>query len=548
MIKGFRVVGILALLVIAGRADAATLTPIWQFSGGGTDGAQPEGGMVQGFDGSFYGTTSAGTPDGFGTVFKITSAGALTTLWQFTDGTDGGAPAAALIQGSDSNFYGTAIEGGSNDVGVVFKITSAGTLTTLWQFSGGTDGGSPQAGLVQGLDGNFYGTTSAGGSNDFGTVYSITSAGTLTTLWQFSGGADGGEPDAEVVQGLDSNFYGTTFAGGTNSGFGTVFQITSAGTLTTLHRFLGGADGSEPEAKLVLGSDTNFYGTTFSGGLSGHGTVFKISPSGTFSNVYRFTGGADGDNPQAPLVLGTDGLFYGTTSDGGTNSFGNVFRISSSGVLSNLWQFGGGADGSFPFSGLTLGTDGLFYGTTFAGGTNASGGVFKLSLAGGGGGGTNTTLTQITLIQVVGNDIVVTIPSIVGQNYQLQFSEQMNPTNWTNVAGASQGGTGSPIQLTEVGGALHPHRFYRVDISGSGSSGNPSTAQISSITISGNDVILTINSVTGSMYQLQSTDSLTPANWTNSGPSQPGNNGVLTFTDTGGALVPNRNYRIVISS
>src|ERR1041384_8022304 len=189
----------------------------------------------------------------------------LTTLYQF-GGTDGANPlGGALVQGPDGDFYGTTSVGGTNNFGTVFKITAAGTLTTLYQFNSG-DGADPEAGLVLAGDGDFYGTTSSGGTVNLGTVFKITSAGTLTTLYSFTGQPDGDSPDGGLVQGTDANFYGTTLFGGTSgacpSGCGTVFQITSIGTVTILHSF-NGIDGEAPRfGALALGSDGNFYGTT----------------------------------------------------------------------------------------------------------------------------------------------------------------------------------------------------------------------------------------------------------------------------------------------
>jgi len=454
---------LLALAYPFGRASAATLTPLWTFTGG-TDGANPEPTLVQGSDSNFYGTTSAGSTHGYGTVFRLTPGGVLTNLHIFGGTNDGGAPVAGLIFGVDSNLYGTTSAGASNDLGGVFKMTTAGTFTSLWQFGGGADGGDPQGGVIQWVDGNFYGTTSKGGSNHVGTVFSITSSGSLTTLWQFSGFSDGSEPAAGLVQGIDSNFYGTTSAGGSNSTFGTIFKITSAGTLTTLHRFTAAAtDGAYPSANLLQASDTNFYGTAFGGGISGNGVVFRITPGGAYTNLYRFTGGADGSNPDAPIIQGTDSNFYGTTSEGGTNVLGNVFKLTPAGTLTPLWQFSGSPDGEYPEAGLLLASDGNFYGTTYYGGTGAYGVVFKLiapiTI------NNSNTLTQITAIQVVGTNVIVTLPSLSGETYQLQSSPSMVPTNWSNVVGAVVPGTGSPVMLTNVGGALLiPQNFYRVDI------------------------------------------------------------------------------------
>jgi uncharacterized repeat protein (TIGR03803 family) len=236
--------------------------------------------LVQGSDGNFYGTTQVGGTNGSGTVFKITPSGALTTLHSF-DGADGSNPAAVLMQASDGNLYGTTEAGGANgNYGTVFKITPAGTLTTLHSF-GGADGWEPAAGLVQASDGNFYGTTYIGGANgNYGTVFKITPTGTLTTLYSFcsqSGCADGALPRAGLVQASDGDFYGTTAFGGANYYEGTVFKITPNGTLTTLHSF-DGADGGDPNA-LVQASDGNFYGTTVLGGANGdNGTVFRLVP------------------------------------------------------------------------------------------------------------------------------------------------------------------------------------------------------------------------------------------------------------------------------
>jgi uncharacterized repeat protein (TIGR03803 family) len=292
-----------------------------------TNGASPNSVLVQGSDGNFYGTTAPElTP---ATVFRITSQGTLSTLYAFS----GIEPEGGLVQGNDGNFYGTTTDGGTNNDGTVFRISSAGTLTTLHQLGTvATAGIDPVAGLVQGADGNFYGTTFAGGTNDDGTVFRISSAGTLSILYQFGTVASEGiQPDAGLVQGSDGNFYGTTYDGGTNN-FGTVFKITPQGTLATLHQF--GAlptDGVYPQAGLVQGSDGNFYGTTVYGGTYGSGTVFRITSAGSLTTLYQFGGVAtDGTVPLATLVQGSDGYFYGTTELGGTNNDGTVFRISVS--------------------------------------------------------------------------------------------------------------------------------------------------------------------------------------------------------------------------
>ena len=366
------------------------LTSLYSFAEG-NDGGYPSAGLVQGSDGDFYGTTSGGgTNGGYGTVFKISTNGVLTSLYSFTGGNDGRTPQAGLVQSSDGYFYGTTQYGGTTNYntdtgtygyGTVFQISTNGALTSLYSFPRSNDGANPQAGLVQGSDGYFYGTAVNGGTNDAGTVFKISSNGALTSLYSFTGGNDGAAPEAGLVQGGDGSFYGTTSGGGTHTN-GTVFKISPNGVLTSLYSFTGTNDGAHPSAGLVQGSDGNFYGMTSSGGAYNSGTVFKISPNGALTRLYSFTGSDDGAYPQAGLVQGSDGNFYGTTVEGGTDGWGNVFQISINGALTfrltNLHSFTGGSDGASPQARLVQGSDGYFYGTTYGG----YGTVFKISTNG----------------------------------------------------------------------------------------------------------------------------------------------------------------------
>src|SRR6267143_2555062 len=283
-------------------------------------------------------------------------------------------PQAPLIQGTDGNFYGTTSQGGASNAGTVFQLTPAGTLTVLHEFAGGTAGAAPVAGLVQAADGNFYGTTSQGGASNAGTVFQLTPAGTLTVLYTFTGGTtDGATPNAGLIQATDANFYGTTVNGGAFS-TGTVFQLTPAGTLTVLHEFAGGTDGAAPVAGLIQAADGNFYGTTSQGGASNAGTVFQLTPAGTLTVLYAFTGGnTDGATPYAGLIQATDGNLYGTTVNGGAFSAGTVFQVTPAGVVTVLYAFAGGTDGATPYAGLIQATDGNFYGTTSQGGASNAG-------------------------------------------------------------------------------------------------------------------------------------------------------------------------------
>jgi uncharacterized repeat protein (TIGR03803 family) len=314
-----------------------------------------------------------------------------TTLVSF-DYTDGAEPLVGLVQGNDGNLYGTASIGGANHQGAFFKMTPTGTLTTLYSFCSVLENGFCQDGqyplaLVQSSQ-NFYGTTENGGANGEGTVFAITPNGTLTTLYSFcslSGCADGQVPLAGLVEATDGNFYGTTEFGGAN-GAGTVFKISPTGTVTVLYSFCsqaGCADGSRPYAALTQATDGNLYGTTFYGGTKGDGTVFKITPGGALTTLHSFcseSGCTDGSNPEAALVQGTDGNLYGTT-EGGAHTLGSVFEITPTGALATLHSFDG-ADGQYPEAALVQATDGSFYGTTVAGGAQDYGMLFKITPSG----------------------------------------------------------------------------------------------------------------------------------------------------------------------
>ncbi len=315
-------------------------TTLVEFTGNGPSnrGRLPYAGLVQGSDGNFYGTTRDGGTGDNGTIFRMTSTGVLTTLVEFTDnGTSnkGRLIQAGLVQGSDGNFYGTTRQGGANNVGTVFRMTPAGVLTTLVEFTGnGTSnkGSEPFAGMVQGSDGNFYGTTRLGGANNVGTVFRMTPAGVLTTLVEFTGNGTsnkGNDCRAGMVQGSDGNFYGTTRLGGANN-VGTVFRMTPDGVLTTLVQFTGNGTsnkGSLPSAGLVQGSDGNFYCTTDSGGANDAGTVFRMTPAGVLTTIFDFAGDPVDSRPRAPLSLGSDGNFYGTASGGTGTGDGSVYRL-----------------------------------------------------------------------------------------------------------------------------------------------------------------------------------------------------------------------------
>ena len=415
-LRGRMVYALLALgLAAANALPAQVFTTLYSFctaSGGNCpDGENLYAGLVQGLDGNLYGTTYQGGTYGGGTVFKIGTGGSLTTLYNFcavSGCADGQFPFAGLTLATTGSFFGTTQGGGANGYGTVFSITPAGVLTTVYSFcsqSGCADGGYPYAGLFQATNGAFYGTTLIGGHTNGelpeGTAFKITSSGALTTLYEFCQGfstcTDGSAPMAGVIQASDGNFYGTTFTGGTKGGWpaglgdnGTVFQLTPGGRLTTLYSFDNStsyAYGSWPRAGLVQGSDGNFYGTTNQRGANGnYGAIFKITTSGSITALYSFcavSGCTDGANPESPVIQATDGNYYGTTHLGGANNGGTVFRITPGGTLTTLYSFcaqAGCADGQYPYAGLFQATDGNLYGTTYQGGAAGKGTVFSLSV------------------------------------------------------------------------------------------------------------------------------------------------------------------------
>ncbi len=373
---------IVAAIITIGciTVSAQTLTTLHSFNGG--DGRSPEAALVQGSDGNFYGTTVLGGAHFKGTVFKIDATGNLTTLHSFSGSPgDGAVPFAGLVQGSDGNFYGTTASGGAFFQGTVFRMTPSGAITVLHSFNSFfSEGAVSFAGLVQGSDGNFYGTTTFGGAHFKGTIFKIDATGNLTTLHSFSGSpSEGANPSAALVQGGDGNFYGTTASGGEHFQ-GTAFRITPAGGITVLHSFSGNpSEGSVPFAGLVQGSDGNFYGTTVLGGAHFKGTVFKIDATGSLTTLHSFSGSPnDGANPVAGLVQGSDGNFYGTTALGGAHFKGTLFNIDATGSLTTLHSFSSSpGEGAVPFAGMVQGSDGNFYGTTALGGAHGEGTLFK---------------------------------------------------------------------------------------------------------------------------------------------------------------------------
>lgn len=321
-------------------------------------------------------------------------------------GADGSEPKALLAQGSDGNFYGTTSTGGSANSGTVFKLTPAGVLTTLHSFTGGSDGAKPTFGLTQASDGNLYGTIDSGGANGYGYIYKVTPSGAFSLLASFTG-ANGVAPKGELIEASDGNLYGATAFGGngfspvcapssgitSNCGYGTVFKLSFSGSLTTLYAFTNADDnGAVPEAGVIQGLDGNFYGTTGQLGAvgAGAGTVFKLTPAGALTTLHRFVGGTtDGIGPRGSLVQLADGTLYGSTIGGGANFVGTIFKLAPDGTAFAIAHAFESTDlSTLSNLQLLLASDGNIYGTLIASSSASGGalppvgGIYQLTPAG----------------------------------------------------------------------------------------------------------------------------------------------------------------------
>ena len=454
----------LTLSLAATRIDGAiTFTTLISFNG--TNGANPQCNLVQGPNGNFFGTAPNGGANTNGTIFEISGDGSFfTNFYTFSGGTNGVGPVGALITGTDGNFYGTTFAGGVSNCGTIFQISTNGVFTSLGWLSG-SNGASPIVALTQAADGSLYGAAKYGGPDTnvtqggagYGTIFKLSTNGTLTTPVLFAN-TNGANP-AALVMGNDGNFYGTTAWGGNVSvfklGFGTIFRLSPDGTFTNLYIFTGGAsDGGFIYANLMQGTDGNFYGAAFNGGAHQGGDIFRFTPDGTVTNLYSFTGLLDGAWPYSALIQGSDGNFYGTTYKYGGASVGTIFQMTPNGNLTPLISFSGTSGpflGANPQGSLVQGSDGNFYGTTYAGGLYNKGTVFRLSLP---------LPPVFTSVTKTGGAVTLDWTSVAGQTNQLEYSTNLALGIWNNVSSAvvATNGTmsGSDPAPTD------PQRFYRV--------------------------------------------------------------------------------------
>jgi len=422
----------------------------------------------------------------------------LTTLVSF-GGTNGANPYAGLLPGQDGNFYGTTAAGGTSGYGTVFRMTPAGTHTLLASF-GWTNGANPTAVLAQSADGTFYGTTYAGGAQGYGTVFRMKSDGTITSLVSFDG-TNGIYPKAGLLEVQSDSYYGTTAIGGTNN-VGTVFKVTTNGTLTTVVTFE--PPEASPYAGLAQDLDGNLYGTTYLG-TNGYGTVFKMTTNGAFLTLYTFTGGADGANPYAELLPGTDGHLYGTTYFGGSNGLGTVFKMTTNGALTTLVSFTG-TNGAYPRGRLVQAGDGILYGTT------ENGGAY-----------TGSGLDYGTLFKLTTNGALASLISFDGTNGAYPQG------------GLAWGVDGNLYGTTANGGAGGRGTIFRAAF--------PPPPMFQSVSATGAMLLLTWSATVGETYQMLYKTNLVQVNWMNLGPTVIATNTLMTTLDVIGPD-PQKFYRI----
>ena len=410
--------------------------------------------------------TSAGGTSNAGTIFGLgTNGGGYTGILSFTL-TNGSTPFGRLLEGADGSLYGTTSAGGANSSGTVFKVNKNGSsFIVLHDFGSATgDGNTPFAGLVKGSDGVLYGTTGGGGSGGVGTVFKLNQDGSgYSVLHSFVGfaGPQGSFPFAALVLGSDGVLYGTTYFGGAN-GLGVLFKLNADGTsYTVLHDFMGpaGNDGRPPLAELIEGTNGMLYGTTYFGGTNDSGTVFSLSTGGTgYSVLYNFTGDGNGGEPWAGLVQGAQGNLYGTTRFGGAADLGTAFRLNTDGSgYTVLHSFiGTPKDGAQPGAALWLAGDGTLYGTTHAGGSYNDGTLFKIFFD------TAAATPPVILSQtIIGGNFQLSFTGPDGQTYRVLATIDLSLplTSWTVLTNGTFAG---PATFIDTATADNPARFYKV--------------------------------------------------------------------------------------
>jgi uncharacterized repeat protein (TIGR03803 family) len=427
-----------------------TYTDLFDFTQSTGSAPVSPGLLAQGQDGNIYSSmpTGGSGPPWAGTVFVYPLGGIVQDLYFFS-GPDGFGPASGLSLGFDGNFYGTTYLPSGSIYGEVYKITPAGALTVLHQFSNGqNDGGYPYTAPIQAPDGNLYGVTYNGSYP--GVAYRITPSGTFTYLNTVPSATA-----APLILGVDGKLYGTTPYGGTYNA-GTVFQLTTKGKLKIVYSF--NASGTIPSGPVMQGKDKKLYGTTTWGGTAGQGVVYQVSTAGKYAVLHNFTG-TDGSNSSAGVVQGSDGFLYGVTPGGGAHGYGTFFKISTKGKsFAVLHDFDGKISGGYPFSTPMLHTNGLIYGTANTGPNE--GALYSM----------NVGLKPFASLFVIWSGKVGTSVGILGQGFSTATGVKFGtgPGTFTVVsdtymiATVAAGATTGPVTVLEPGGNLVTPQTFKV--------------------------------------------------------------------------------------
>jgi len=362
---------------------SGAFTSLWSFTFYGNDGGYPYTGLIRSTNGLYYGVTLRGTTNWSGALFRLNASGNVTSLWRLVGSRDGYDPYARLYLSTNGLMYGVCLLGGTNGVGTAYRWSESTGLNVVWHFQPAPAGRSPLISLTKARDGAWYGVTEFGGAHNLGNVFRMDSSGFVTSIWSFGFSPEGNTPRGELLAEMNNPevlIYGTTYYGGDYYG-GTAFQITTAGTMDVYSFGEYSTNSFHPNGGVVRGPDQAFYGTAWYGGTSNYGTVYRLDTNPTERVLHHFHD-SDGRHPMGTLAVASNGVFYGITKYGGSNDQGTVFRITTNGHFTTLWHFLGAPDGAQPENGPVLGRDGALYGTTPLGGENNAGSVYRLTTNG----------------------------------------------------------------------------------------------------------------------------------------------------------------------
>jgi uncharacterized repeat protein (TIGR03803 family) len=464
------------------NADGSAHTVLHNFNN--TNGAYPAGSLTQGTDGALYGLTQSGGSSYYGTIFKINSDGSAHTVLHNFNSTNGAYPNGSLIQGTDGALYGLTSQGGSSGVGTVFKINADGSAYTVLHNFNTTNGAYPFGSLTKGADGALYGMTQSGGSSGVGTVFKIDTDGSAHAVLHNFNSTNGSNPYGSLTQCTDGALYGMTYQGG-SSNSGTIFKINTDGSTHAVLHYFNNTNGSNPLGSLIQGANGALYGMTNTGGSSSYGTIFRINADGSGHLVLHNFNSTNGAYPNGSLIQGTDGALYGMTVIGGSSNSGTIFKINADGSAHSVLHNFNNTNGGIPYGSLTQSTDGVLYGMTQLGGSSNYGTIFKINVD----GSAHTVLHNFNNTNggyPLGSLIQSTDGSLYGMtleggssNYGTIFKinvdgsahtvlHNFNNTNGSYPGSLTQGADGALYGMTQSGGSSNNGTIFKINADGTG--------------------------------------------------------------------------------